>query len=863
MPDNTVKVTISAQDEATAILRKVQQELAALKGVTADVAKGMQAAGAASQASGESFLGMVSNLKQLAVAYGALKVIDYVGSVIESSAATARLAQVTGIGTEKLSVLKVAAEETGVSMDEMNAGLRRFATAMGNLQTGSGGGKVAADLKAIGLSAKDLQGLTLDQQLLKVIDAMAKYADGTNKMAVANALFGRSGSELLPLFDQLANGGFAKVEEHARATGQILTEQDGKAAIEFEAQLSALKGSLEGLTRSVLGGGLLAGLTSLANLLENVAAHGRTAFAVIFPFGAAVQGLKQALTPALSPEAGLRTDPDLAKRLAGPPKPEPNLTGAGARGKADEQELQLIEQAAQQRLAIEKAAAESEFAQFQSYARLAEQLEQAHYAQGILDLNAYYAFRRAAIQEQAAAEEQMIEREIAATQRATAVQLAAIRTAPLNTGTPQGDEAERIRRQREAQQVSARGAQEIAALRQKASQEQLQTQEQLNALTEEQRVKYLGILDAVTAVRDRMLEAQGQTRAAAQDQIDKQIREFDTTLGQSPNVSDEQRVGQVAQYRQVLELQADFAEQQRQAQLIEQQLGNERTAIQDKVRLGQIGEKDGERQIAALEAQRVPALQAIAEKMAEIAQQLGNPQLANEARALSTSLGSMGQQTDEAAIASANLGSNLGQVARSGLIEYFGSGISRANGFASALQGVVGQLQQVIAKAFVLQALKILGLGGGIGGIAGIAGASTAVSGGVGAGLAAGAFASGGPVYGPGTSTSDSVIARLSAGEYVMSASAVARHGSAFFSALNSGAAARPRLSAGLPGFAEGGLVTRTASGAGGASHELRVTLDRSVILQEVRSSEGGRIIIDHIDKNPKAARRAMRVSNG
>jgi len=849
VPDNTVKVTISAQDEATAILRKVQQELAALKGVTADVAKGMQAAGAASKESGDSFLGMVSNLKQLAVAYGALKVIDYVGSVIESTAETARLAQVTGIGTEKLSVLKVAAEETGVSMDEMNAGLRRFATAMGNLQTGSGGGKVAADLKAIGLSAKDLQGLPLDQQLQKVVDAMAKYADGTNKMAVANALFGRSGSELLPLFSALADGGMARFEEHARATGQILTEEDGKAAIEFESQLSALKGSLEGLTRSVLGGGLLAGLTSLANLLENVAAHGRTAFAVIFPFGAAIQGLKQALTPALSPDAALRTDPDLAKRLAGPPKPQPNLTAAGARGKADEQELQLIEQAAQQRLAIEKAAAESEFAQFQSYARLAEQLEQAHYAQGILDLNAYYAFRRAAIQEQAAAEEQMIEKQIAATQRATAVQLQALRTAPLNTGTPQGDEAERIRRQREAQQVSARGAQEIAALRQKASQAQLQTQEQLNALTEEQRVKYLGILDAVTAVRDRMLEAQGQARAAAQDQIDKQVREFDTTLGQSPNVSDEQRVGQVAQYRQQLELQADFAEAQRQQQLIEQQLATERTAIQDKVKNGQMSQLDGERAIAQLEANRVPALQAIAEKMADIAQQLGNPQLANEARALSVSIGSMGHQTDEAAIASANLGSNLGQVARSGLIEYFGSGISRANGFASALQGVVGQIQQLIAKAFVLQALKILGLG-----VGGAAAPAASVPPGLG-----GAFASGGPVTGPGTGTSDSVIARLSAGEYVMSASAVARHGSAFFSALNSGGAARPRLSAGLPGFASGGLVTRTAAGGGG-SHELRVTLDRGVILQEVRSSEGARIIIDHIDKNPKAARRAMRV---
>lgn len=842
---NDVKVTISAQDEATAVLHKVQQELAALKGVTADVAKGLQSAGKVSQETGDSFLGMVSNLKQLAVAYGALKVIDYVGSVIESTAATARLAQVTGIGTEKLSVLKVAAEETGVSMDEMNAGLRRFATAMGNLQTGAGGGKVAADLKAIGLSVKDLQGLSLDQQLQKVVDAMAKYADGTNKMAVANALFGRSGSELLPLFSSLADGGMAKFEAKARETGQIITEEMGAQAIAAASALVELKGSWEGLTRSVLSSGGIEGLTKVLHLLTDIVAASnkyKNVIAAFFPLGAVIEHFTASAVP-----DGLRTDPALAKQI-GVPKPEPNLTGAGAKGKAIEQELQLEEQAAQQRLAIEKAAAESEFAQFQSYAKLAEELEQAHYAQGILDLNSYYAFRHAVIQEQADAEQRMIEKEIAATQRATAAQLQALRTAPINTGTPQGDDAERIRRQREAQQVQARGAQEIAALRAKADQLAIQTTTQQNALVEEQRQKYRAILDAVTAVRDRVLEAQGQTRAAAQDQIDKQIREYDTTLGQF-GVDGDQRIAQVAQYRQTLELQADFAEQQRQQQLIEQQLATERAAIQDKVKNGQMSELDGERAIAQLEANRVPALQAIAEKMAQIAQALGNPQLANEARALSVSIGSMGRQTDEAAMASANLGSNIAGVARSGLIEYFGSGISRAHGFASALQSVVGQIQQLIAKAFVLQALKILGLG--IGGPAAAGGADIPGLG--------GAFAEGGPVTGPGSSTSDSVLARLSAGEYVMSARAVSRHGAAFFSALNAGAAARPRISAGLPGFAEGGLVTRSAGAAGGTLN-INLGLDHGLFLQGLDSSAGHRLIINAIDKNPKAARRAMRL---
>jgi len=60
-------------------------------------------------------------------------------------------------------------------------------------------------------------------------------------------------------------------------------------------------------------------------------------------------------------------------------------------------------------------------------------------------------------------------------------------------------------------------------------------------------------------------------------------------------------------------------------------------------------------------------------------------------------------------------------------------------------------------------------------------------------------LAGGGYVRGPGTATSDSVLARLSRGEYVMNAAAVKYFGSQFFAALN--ALRRP------PGFAAGGLV--------------------------------------------------------
>ncbi len=59
-------------------------------------------------------------------------------------------------------------------------------------------------------------------------------------------------------------------------------------------------------------------------------------------------------------------------------------------------------------------------------------------------------------------------------------------------------------------------------------------------------------------------------------------------------------------------------------------------------------------------------------------------------------------------------------------------------------------------------------------------------------------FASGGLISGPGSTTSDSILARLSKGEYIMNAGVVSKFGTSFFDSINSGM---------LPKFNRGGSV--------------------------------------------------------
>ena len=82
--------------------------------------------------------------------------------------------------------------------------------------------------------------------------------------------------------------------------------------------------------------------------------------------------------------------------------------------------------------------------------------------------------------------------------------------------------------------------------------------------------------------------------------------------------------------------------------------------------------------------------------------------------------------------------------------------------------------------------------------------------------LNSGNFATGGYVSGPGTSTSDSIRANLSNGEYVIRAAAVQKYGAGFFDQLN-----QMRM----PSFASGGLVTSASTGMVSLSPEDRALI--------------------------------------
>lgn len=161
---------------------------------------------------------------------------------------------------------------------------------------------------------------------------------------------------------------------------------------------------------------------------------------------------------------------------------------------------------------------------------------------------------------------------------------------------------------------------------------------------------------------------------------------------------------------------------------------------------------------------------------------------------------------------------------KDGLTGLFEDVISRAksarDAFADFGRSVLATIEKILAQRL---AEKLLG------GLTGGSGEGAGGTGGwVSAGLKLFGFATGGLVRGPGTATSDSIPARLSAGEYVVRADAVRRLGVGFLDTLN-GLRAQPGVVAGRMAFAAGGLVPAAAPAQPAAAQAQPVRLQLSV----------------------------------
>ena len=147
----------------------------------------------------------------------------------------------TGATVESLSALGYAAQQAGADIGTVEFGVRRAQNAIDSAAAGSK--EAITALHELGLTAAMLQELTPDQQFAKLAEKIAALETPAQRTASAMALFGRSGTMLLPMMMELG-----KLTDRARKLGLVMSTQDAQAADEFGDRLGELGAMLKMVT---------------------------------------------------------------------------------------------------------------------------------------------------------------------------------------------------------------------------------------------------------------------------------------------------------------------------------------------------------------------------------------------------------------------------------------------------------------------------------------------------------------------------------------------------------------------------------------------------------------------------------------
>jgi hypothetical protein len=156
----------------------------------------------------------------------------------------------TGLATDKIQVLRLAAESGGLSFQSIANGIADVQKKLMGVEDDSG---AAADaFKRLGISIHDANGnlLPMDALIPQLLTKLQGITNATERNMIASQIFGKGWKELAPILGMSA-AEFSKLEDKFRSMGLIMSGEAINKAKEFDDAMDDIKMQLAGLARDV------------------------------------------------------------------------------------------------------------------------------------------------------------------------------------------------------------------------------------------------------------------------------------------------------------------------------------------------------------------------------------------------------------------------------------------------------------------------------------------------------------------------------------------------------------------------------------------------------------------------------------
>lgn len=854
-PDVRVRLSAEGVAEVVSALKRVQGEAkkTALKGK-----RGFQGF--------NNVLGNTANLiGGLVIALAVRQFVSFIRNSMAAADQINKLGRKVGATTEHLSALALVARTADADLNMMGVSLAKMNRYIGQAQAGNI--QALATFRDLGIELSDFKG----KDAVEIFELLSKkivaLPTAIRQGDAAMKVFGRAGAKLLPTMQDLAEEGLGRVIQRAKELGVLIDHDMAAVSERIKDDLEILKMQSEAIgIRFISGFGpelsqalqTITGDVSqtteawegfgsgVGRVMKFVVGVISAAGDVISTLMAGIAGTASSMTKSIGMAvrgdfAGVKREMDTYKRWADGEfkdisarmkgrfefsldaidKPSDDPSTADTRDEDEEKEL--AELAAKKATALQ-AALNTELALAKIAGSLRTAAEKREFDEGLQNVETYYADRRAILDE-------AYKQELAVLAEKQALLPAMM------------DPAIRLQEEKkiETETAKARMAHERG----------------VGALISEERETLHSLAQERVALEQELLNLQGDRIAADRLGFEERIAQADLLL-RKEGESDAAREAKLAELRTALEAGASFEETKRDAEAALSELDLARQEIEARTQAGLMAQFTSEEQILALEMERVETLRELALSLEAAARATGDPEKIAQAATFAASIDEIAYSVEASTSAFATFKTTALDATTDALTNFLETGLDGSKNLKESMRdmatSVIASLKklaaQLLATALMKRMAGFFEMGGEVGGGGEFIGPPVA------GGATGGWFRGLGGI--------DKNLVMLTDKEFVVRAAITRQPGVlAHLRKLNEhgmrGLISEPTVLA-MPtvGMAAGGLVgdsTDTSETSGG---RLTVGLEDGLVLRELETTQGARVIVELLNKHRRAVKAAL-----
>lgn len=221
-----VKIRIGADDKASAKIKGINRS-------TTDMSKALRNAGIAMVAMGA------------AIGFALIKMTN---NYAKAGDEVAKMAKRTGWGTVALSEMRHATELSGASLNDIEKASKKMSKTISDARDGLE--TYVRAFTKLGINVDELAAKKPEEQFWTIASALADLEDHTLKVALAQDMFGRAGTKLIPMLDS-GSTAIADMRQEAHDLNLVFSEESARAAEDFEDAKTRMTGALTGLANTI------------------------------------------------------------------------------------------------------------------------------------------------------------------------------------------------------------------------------------------------------------------------------------------------------------------------------------------------------------------------------------------------------------------------------------------------------------------------------------------------------------------------------------------------------------------------------------------------------------------------------------